>query len=87
MDLIEHDEAVLLVIEEERRIGELGPVFAGLKIEVDGRGYRRDGVGQRRFSDLTWANQGNGGLPGQGVLNGRECTAGNHLLADYPRYG
>jgi hypothetical protein len=35
-------------------------------------------VGQRRLSDLSGANQGNGGLPGKGSLDGRECAAGNH---------
>jgi hypothetical protein len=59
---VKHHEAVLVAAEESRRIGELGPIFAGFKVEVNGRGSGSNGVGQRGFSDLTEAGQGATGL-------------------------
>ena len=75
---VKHHEAVLVAAEETRRIGEFGPIFAGFKVEVNGRGSGGNGMGQRRFSDLTGAGQGNGGLTRQSVLNGGLGAAGNH---------
>jgi hypothetical protein len=79
-------QAVIIAAEQNRRIGEFGPIFAGFKVEVDGRGSGGNGVGQRRFSDLTGAGQGNGGLPRQSILNGGLCAAGI-ILAYYPCRG
>jgi hypothetical protein len=76
--LVKYYEAVLVAAEESRRIGEFGPIFAGFKVEVNGRGSGGNGMGQRRFSDLTGAGQGNGGLTRQSVLNGGLGAAGNH---------
>ena len=46
---VKHHEAVLVAAEESRRIVEFGPIFAGFKVEVNGRGSGGNGVGQRRF--------------------------------------
>lgn len=52
---VKHHEAVLVAAEEGCRVGEFGPVFGGFKVEVNGRGFRGNGVGQGGFADLTGA--------------------------------
>ena len=74
MDLVEHNEAVLVVIEEKGRVGKFRPVFARLEIEVDGRDSLGDRVGQRCLSDLA----GSGMRATAACRTGRPERRGDH---------
>jgi hypothetical protein len=71
MNLVQYDESVLVSIEKEGRIGKFGSIFTGFKVKVNGGNSRSNAVREGCLSDLAAANQGDGGLPGQGLLNGK----------------
>ena len=79
VDLVENDEAILVLGEEQVRIGELGPVGAGLQVEVEGLHLLRDRVGQGGLADLPRPDQGNRRLALQGGSGQLICSASNHL--------
>jgi hypothetical protein len=78
VDFVEDHQAVLVAGKECRRIGKLGAIFGRFEVEVDRGRIRGDGVGQRRFAELTGAGQGDGGLACEGALNGGAGAAGDH---------
>ena len=80
VDLVEDDEAILVLGEEQGRIGEPGLVGAGFQIEVEGLRLLCHRMGEGGLADLPRPDQGNRGLAIQGGPGGSICTARDHLF-------
>ena len=78
VNLIQNDEAVLVLAEVERRLCELLPVRAGLEVEIDGLRALGDLERQRRLADLTRPEQGDGRLPAERFQYVLICTSMYH---------
>ena len=62
VNLVQNDEAVLVLAEIERGVGELDAIRVGLQVEIDRLRSLRDLEGQSRLADLAGAEQDHGGL-------------------------
>jgi hypothetical protein len=57
MDFIKNDQPVLILLQEQGRVGEFVPVVPGLQIEIEGGASFGDFQRQRRLADLTRPDQ------------------------------
>lgn len=75
MNLVKNDETFLVVLKEQRRVGQLAAIGPRLEVEVQRFLVFADLEGKRRFSHLSGPDEGNGRLPGEGVTNALESAS------------
>jgi len=78
MDLVEYDQAVLVIPQEQRRFGQPGAVFPRLQVKIQRCSLFGDGQCERRLTDLARPDQGDRGLSRQGLSNNSGGTTRYH---------
>ncbi len=69
---------MLVGFEEQCRVGQFVAVCFRFQIEIERIGFFGDFMCQSRFADLARADQGDGGLTAQGIVDGAGNTAMNY---------
>lgn len=78
VDFVEHDQPVFVLAQEKCGLRELAAIVTRFQVKVQGRDLSAELQRKCGFANLTWADQGDSRLPGDGVFEDSEFAAGDH---------
>lgn len=66
MDLVEDDQSIREAFQVEPGVGQLVPVLLGFQVQIQCLALSTEHPGQGGLADLAGADEGDGGLAGEG---------------------